>query len=140
MTSTLQSCPECGARLKPNDTQCWLCNAVVPEGETPSRARPASVSNPFGDKAGELQFRYKTNHWAMLGHLFAILAILPATGIAFMTTCTVLLVSDPQVARGEAEGRSIAYLVLCGISAVIVFAGFSMLIASLGKKTVYRVE
>ncbi len=123
MTSILQACPECGARLKPNDTKCWLCNA-----------------NPFGDKTGERQVRYKTNHWAMLGHLLAILAILPATGIAFMTTCTVLLVADPQVARGEAEGRSIAYLVLCGISAVVVFAGFSLLIASLAKKTVYRVE
>ncbi|MFN0020265.1 MAG: hypothetical protein ACKVP0_18545 [Pirellulaceae bacterium] len=123
MTSTLHACPDCGARLKPSDKQCWLCNA-----------------NPFGDKSGERHVRYKTNQWAMLGHLLAILAILPATGVAFMTTCTVLLVADPQVARGEAEGRSIAYLVLCGISAVVVFAGFSMLIASLRQKTVYRVE
>ena len=140
MTSTLPACPECGARLKPNDRQCWLCNAVVPDAETSSPARPASGQNPFGDKAGERQIRYKTNHWAMLGHLLAILAILPATGVAFMTTCTVLLVSDPQVARGQAQGRSLAYLVLCDISAVIVFAGFTMLIASLSKKTVYRVE
>lgn len=123
MTSTLHACPECGARLKPNDGHCWLCNA-----------------NPFGDQPGERQVRYKTNHWAMLGHLLAILAILPATAVAFMTTCTVLLVSDSEVARGQAQGRSIAYLVLCGISAVIVFAGFTMLIASLQKKTVYRVE
>ena len=123
MTSTLHACPECGARLKPSDTQCWLCNA-----------------NPFGDKSREPQHRYKTNHWAMLGHLLAILAILPASAVAFMTTCTVLLVSDSQVARGQAEGRTIAYLVLCGISAAVVFAGFLMLIASLRQKTVYRVE
>jgi hypothetical protein len=71
--------------------------------------------------------------------LLAILAILPATGVAFATTCTGLLVANPEILRGSETPGVVFWLTCCG-SAVVVFAVFGMLIVSLRKKTIRRVE
>lgn len=119
-----------GSHPKPASTAA----THAPEGS------PATVPNPFAEDAGEPRYIYKTNNLAMLGHLLALLAILPATGIAFMTTCTVVLSVDGNLGLRNTPVRGIIYLITCFASALVVFGGFYMLIVSLRKKTVYRVE
>ena len=155
----VRHCPDCDVRVNARDQQCWLCSRTLPPVPPPpvrkdiqstaaapmaARQGPAGQSaaapNPFAEETAPApSFYYTTNHWGALGHLLAILAILPATGVAFATTCTGLLVANPEILRGSETPGVVFWLTCCG-SAVVVFAVFGMLIASLRKKTIRRVE
>ena len=105
------------------------------------KGSPTNVPNPFADDAGEPRYIYKTNERALLGHLFAILAILPASGIAFLVTCSVA--AESGLSRGRSlvgEEPNAVALIMALAAALVVFGGFCMLIVSLRKKTVCRVE
>lgn len=137
-------CPECGIVIRPGDKQCWLCFQKLHSPPLPARTDRGPVAaapNPFADDSATApKYYYTTNTRVALAHLLAILAILPATAVAFFTTCTVFLLSDDQAARGNAPERTMGYIVVCCISSVVVFVLFCMLIVSLGQKTIRRVE
>ena len=155
----VRHCPDCDVRVNARAQHCWLCSRTLPPvllppvrkniqttAAAPVAARQgppgqgAAAPNPFAEEtAPASSFYYTTNDWGALGHLLAILAILPATGIAFATTCTGLLVSNPEMLRGS-ESPGVVFWLTCFGSAVVVFAIFVMLIVSLRKKTVRRVE
>jgi hypothetical protein len=100
----------------------------------------AAAPNPFAEETAPApRYYFTTNTWGALGHLLAILAIIPATGVAFATTCTGLLVANPEILRGSETPGGIFWLTCCG-SAVVVFGIFCMLIVTLRKKMVRRVE
>lgn len=127
----LQLAPDPGA-----DTYV-TAEAVAPAVQGSRFASP----NRFAEQPDrQPPYNYTSNTRAVLGKLLAILAIGPATAAAFLTTCAVFLVSDDEVARGNAQERAMGYIVVALIPALVVFALFCMLIVSLNKKTMRRVE
>lgn len=77
----------------------------------------------------------------MLGQVLAILAIAPATGIAFLFTCSAVAESGQNHGRGLFGASPNGVAILTGlVGAGVVFVCFYMLIVSLGKKTVSRIE
>jgi|GEM_PF-5186904 hypothetical protein len=128
----------CAAPPVRKDIQSTTAAPVAARQGPPGQG--AAAPNPFAEETAPApSFYYTTNHWGALGHLLAILAILPATGVAFATTCTGLLVANPEILRGSETPGVVFWLTCCG-SAVVVFAVFGMLIVSLRKKTIRRVE
>lgn len=115
--------------------------AASPAAKQAPQTSAANVPNPFAEEAVEPQYFYRNNARAVLGQLFAILAILPATGIAFLFMCSAVAESGQNHGRGLFGASPNGVAMLTGlVGASVVFVCFFMLIVSLGKKTVYRIE
>jgi hypothetical protein len=122
------NCPECGALVRAQDKQCWLCMRLLQwEGNAVKLVGGNRFADaPLAAQAG--RYYYKTNIAAVLGVIFAALAMLPAAMIACVITC------------GVTMGTSEAAAMLVGpISGLVVLIGFLVLIGTLSTRVTKKV-
>ena len=124
-------CPECGVPIKERDKQCWLCLRLLAwEGKT-VQALPEIRRVEVPQAAPAQTHRYEMSVPAILGIIFAALAMGPAALIACLVTCAVTW-SGPGPVQGGDGGPAAAILGI--ISGAVVLAGFVVLIGALSTR------
>ena len=123
-------CPDCGAPVKAGDKQCWMCLRML---EWEGAAVRTRGGNQFADAPASAHgYRYLTNVWAILGIVFAALAMVPAALIACVVTCAVAW----DTSRGANEGMP---FIVGLVSGVVVLVGFCVLIGALSTRVTRKV-
>ena len=121
--SNNSTCPECGAPVKSGDKRCWMCFGRLEWESGPAKSL---TRNPFAEQATPPEDVHdRPNTGAVVGMVLAAGLMIPASLIACFVTCFVVAEANPQ-------GVGVALLTSLA-AGILVFVGFCMLIAMLGR-------
>src|SRR5262245_18953861 len=123
-------CPDCGAPIRAENKQCWLCVRPIQwdGGTVDIRVNPIVVAEAVPPAP---TYRYETNSRAMLGVVLAALAMGPAALVACFVTCAVTW-GPYQWPEDKAIWGSL-------ISGMVVIVAFLVLIGVLSTRVTRKV-